>query len=60
MYSKIPSHHLFYDKFDVAVIDLTVDELEDVVEDKVLATGAVTAELESLGVVHGALLLIDL
>lgn len=39
---------------------LTVDQLEDVVEDKVLAVGGVTGKLESLGVVHGALLLVNL
>lgn len=37
---------------------LTVDQLEDVVEDKVLAT--LLSKLEGLGVVHGALLLINL
>jgi hypothetical protein len=40
-------------------IRLTVNELEDIVEDEVLARG-VAGELEGLGVVHGALLLIDL
>lgn len=39
---------------------LTIDQLEDVVEDKVLAVGGITGKLESLSVVHGALLLIDL
>lgn len=38
---------------------LTIDQLEDVVVDKVLARG-VLKELEGLAVVHGALLLVDL
>jgi len=37
---------------------LTVNQLEDVVEDKVVA-GRVTHQLESLGVILGALLLVD-
>lgn len=39
------------------MVDLTVDELEDVVEDEERA--ALGHELESLGVAHGALLLIN-
>lgn len=39
---------------------LTVDQLEEVVADKVLLRGGVKGKLESLGIVHGALLLIDL
>ena len=38
---------------------LTVNKLEDVVEDEVLALG-IASKLESLGVVHGALLLVNL
>lgn len=38
---------------------LTVDQLEHIIEHKVLSASLVTGELESLGVVHGALLLID-
>jgi hypothetical protein len=37
---------------------LSVNKLEDVVEDEVLARG-ISGELEGLGVAHGALLLID-
>ena len=39
--------------------NLTHDETEDVVEDEV-ASSSVRQELESLGVVHGAGLIIDL
>ena len=38
---------------------LAVDKLEDVVEDKVL-TGGIASQLEGLGVVHGALLVVNL
>lgn len=37
---------------------LTVNQLKEIVEDKVLAT--LTRKLERLGVVHGALLLVNL
>lgn len=47
-----PSKHLFF-------YCLTVDELEEIVEDKVLAA-RVAGKLERLGVAHGALLLINL
>lgn len=38
---------------------LSVDELEDVIEDEVLARG-IAGELEGLSVAHGTLLLVDL
>lgn len=42
-----------------SLTSLTEDELEDVIEDKVLALG-IAGQLEGLAEVHGALLLVDL
>lgn len=41
-----------------SALRLTVDELEEIVEDEVRA--AIGHQLEGLGVVHGALLVVDL
>lgn len=41
-------------------VTLTVDQLEDVIVDKVLTSSSVSYELEGLAVVHRALLLVNL
>lgn len=50
---RLPATHYF-------VLDLTVDELEEIVKDKVLAACCIARELEGLRVVHRTLLLVDL
>ena len=57
--ASLSSSCLFPSQASHGSSNLTVNQLEDIVEDKVLATG-VTGELESLCVVHGALFFIDL